>query len=71
MLQCVHTNSQWFHFGVLQLNSLDVNSSQKNIWYQTEKIPLFDKCKYEAGKPELEGYNKEVIKNLIRFYNNV
>ncbi|XP_044263303.1 39S ribosomal protein L37, mitochondrial [Tribolium madens] len=71
-VQCVHTNGHLFHFGVLQLNTLDLeDSGVKNVWYQTDRIPLFESCCYKVGKPVLEGYNSEVIQNLTNFYNNV
>lgn len=71
-LQCVHTDGRLFHFAILQLNTLDLtNTGMKNIWYQTERLPLFDSCSYIKGKPVLEGYNNQVIKHLLAFYNNI
>ncbi|XP_050294808.1 39S ribosomal protein L37, mitochondrial [Anthonomus grandis grandis] len=71
-LQAVQTDGRIFYFGVLQLNTLDLESPEiKNVWYQTAGIDLFQKCCYELGKPVLEGYNKEAIKHLFAFYNNV
>ncbi|XP_068894590.1 large ribosomal subunit protein mL37 [Tenebrio molitor] len=71
-VQCVHTNGRLFHFGVLQLNTLDLEDGRvKNVWYQTERIPLFDSCGYKFGRPVLEGYNSKVIQYLNAFYNNV
>ncbi|CAG9768034.1 unnamed protein product [Ceutorhynchus assimilis] len=71
-LQSVQTDGKNFYFGVLQLNNLDVEGSElKNIWYQIPSMPLFHKCAYELGKPILGGYNKNVVKHLISFYNNV
>ncbi|GJQ76180.1 mRpL37 [Trypoxylus dichotomus] len=47
-LQCVHTDGRLFHFGILQLNTLDLTniSGTKNVWYQTESLPLFENCSY-------------------------
>lgn len=71
-VQCVHTDGKFFHFGVLQLNTLDLNSKDvKNVWHQTEKLNLFNECKYYQGKPILEGYNSQVIQHLITFYNRL
>ncbi|KAK5647641.1 hypothetical protein RI129_002533 [Pyrocoelia pectoralis] len=72
-VQCVHTDGQIFHFGVLQLNTLDtsINSNIKNLWYQTPRMGLFDSCTYNCGRPTLEGYNNDVVKHLITFYNNM
>ncbi|KAI4467271.1 mitochondrial ribosomal protein l37 [Holotrichia oblita] len=72
-LQCVHTDGRLFHFGILQLNTLDLTNvtGMKNIWYQTERLPLFENCSYVQGRPILEGYNNEVIRHLLAFYNNI
>ncbi|XP_044744940.1 39S ribosomal protein L37, mitochondrial [Coccinella septempunctata] len=69
-VQSVQTDGRLFQFGVLQMNTLNLEDGEKkNIWYQTEQLPLFQVCKYDAGKPVLKGYNDEVVKNLISFYN--
>lgn len=72
-LQCVQTDGRWFHFGTLQLNTLDLENSEgiKNLWYQTPKMYLFTSCAYVMGKPTLDGYNSDVIKHLLTFYQNV
>ncbi|XP_066142653.1 large ribosomal subunit protein mL37 [Euwallacea fornicatus] len=70
-LQTVQTNGRQFHFGVFQLNTLDLDNSEiRNIWYQTPAMSLFDKCAYVLGKPVLEGYNRTVMNHLLAFYNN-
>ncbi|KAF5272436.1 hypothetical protein FQA39_LY07904 [Lamprigera yunnana] len=71
-VQCVHTDGRIFHFGILQLNTLDSssNSTIKNVWYQTPQLALFDTCIYKLGKPILEGYNGNVINNLMALYAN-
>lgn len=70
-LQAVQTDGKQFYFGVLQLNTLDVTSSEvRNIWYQTSPLSLFDKCAYDLGKPVLEGYNRSVVNHLVTFYQN-
>ncbi|KAJ8946418.1 hypothetical protein NQ314_008900 [Rhamnusium bicolor] len=71
-IQCIQSDGRFYHFGILQLNTLDLEESiTKNIWFQTPMLNLFDKCCYKLGKPVLEGYNSEVIKYLYAFYNNV
>lgn len=71
-LQCVHSDGQWFHFGVIQLNTLSMEAGGvKNVWYQTPKIQLYTNCSYKSGKPTLEGYNNDVLLNLLTFYNHV
>nr|CAI5817023.1 unnamed protein product [Callosobruchus analis] len=72
VLQVVQTNGKFFHFGILQLNTLDMESdSVKNIWYQTPLQYLFEDCCYKFGKPVLEGYNSDVIRQLFTFYSNI
>nr|CAH7728461.1 unnamed protein product [Callosobruchus chinensis] len=71
VLQVVQTNGKFFHFGTLQLNTLDFeNESEKNVWYQTPLQYLFEDCCYKSGKPVLEGYNSDVIRQLFSFYSN-
>ncbi|XP_057661478.1 39S ribosomal protein L37, mitochondrial [Diorhabda carinulata] len=69
-LQCVQTDGHFFHFGVLQLNTLDLeNESVKNIWYQTPMQYMFETCSYKFGKPTLEGYNNQIVRQLNCMYN--
>lgn len=71
-LQCVHTNSQWFHFSVFQLNSLaspEENEKRNNYW-QSPLLYMYNKCVYDDGVPVLEDYNPEVFKHLLSFYMN-
>lgn len=71
-VQCVQTDGQMFHFGVFQLNTLNFDDSQvKNVWYQTPLQYLFQNCSYNLGRPVLEGFNGEILKQLYAFYNNV
>ncbi|KAF5308151.1 hypothetical protein FQR65_LT06331 [Abscondita terminalis] len=70
-VQCIQTDGRIFHFGILQLNTLDTEeNSIRNVWHQTPRMPLFDSCTYHSGKPILEGYNNEVISHLMAFYKN-
>ncbi|CAG9860222.1 unnamed protein product [Phyllotreta striolata] len=71
-VQCVQTDGRIFHFGVLQLNTLNLlDASTKNVWYQTPLQYLFENCEYVKGKPVLEGYNNQIIQQLHSFYRNV
>ncbi|CAH1162951.1 unnamed protein product [Phaedon cochleariae] len=71
-LQCVQTDGQFFHLGVLQLNTLDLEKgATKNVWYQTPMQYLYDSCSYQVGRPVLAGFNGDIIKQLYGFYNNV
>ncbi|XP_023013475.2 mitochondrial ribosomal protein L37 [Leptinotarsa decemlineata] len=70
-LQSVQTDGRFFHLGVLQLNTLDLEGTRRNLWYQTPLQYLFDNCGYKVGRPRLEGYNSKVIKQLYGFYNSV
>lgn len=71
-LQCVHTNSQWFHFSVFQLNSLasSEEDGKKNIYWQAPLLNLYEKCVFDEGVPVLQGYNPEVFKYFLSFYMN-
>ncbi|KAJ8948101.1 hypothetical protein NQ318_008454 [Aromia moschata] len=70
-VQSVQTDGHFYHFGIFQLNTLDLEGGEtKNIWYQTPLLNLFHNCSYKVGKPVLEGYNEEVVKHLYAFYNN-
>jgi len=72
MLQCVHTNSQWFHFSVFQLNNLagPEEDGRKNIYWQSQLLNLYEKCEFVEGVPVLEDYNPEVFKHFLSFYMN-
>ncbi|GLV39876.1 mitochondrial ribosomal protein L37 [Carabus blaptoides fortunei] len=71
-LQCVQTDGKQFHFAMLQLNTLDLqDGGVKNVWYSVPNMPLFQTCEYQVGKPVVLGYNQDVMKYLLAFYNNV
>ncbi|XP_026470829.1 39S ribosomal protein L37, mitochondrial-like [Ctenocephalides felis] len=52
-VQCIQTDGRLFDFSVFQLNTLNINGNEgiKNIWYQTEQMPLYNICTYEKGVP--------------------
>ncbi|XP_022219384.2 39S ribosomal protein L37, mitochondrial [Drosophila obscura] len=70
VVQSVQTDGRTFHFGVLQLNTLDISSKNtlKNFWFHRDSYELFSKCGYEAGRPHLENYNGEIFRILNAFY---
>lgn len=71
-LQCVQTDGRIFHFGMLQLNTLDLDKEGvKNIWYHIPRLPLFASCGYKSGIPTVEEINPDVLKYLLAFYKNV
>lgn len=70
--QTVITDGQWWSFCVYQLNTTLVHSEnvtknpKRNVCWITEPIKLFDKIENE----KVQGFNEEVLKNLIKFYVN-
>lgn len=72
VVQCVQTDGRVFHFGVFQLNTLNLssNSNLKNYWFHRPSVELFSECAYVTGKPHIEGYNSEAFRILNAFYNN-
>ncbi|KRF99937.1 uncharacterized protein Dwil_GK27784 [Drosophila willistoni] len=72
VVQSIQTDGRVFHFGIFQLNTLDLNSSSatKNYWFHRQSTELFTECGYQAGRPHLEGYNGETIRILNAFYHN-
>lgn len=72
VVQCVQTDGREFHFGVFQLNTLNLNSSNttKNYWFHRDSIELFNDCSYKCGRPHLDGYNAEPFRILNAFYHS-
>ncbi|KAH8358492.1 hypothetical protein KR093_000471 [Drosophila rubida] len=72
VVQCIQTDGQEFHFGVLQLNTLDLSSDSatKNYWFHRPSVDLFTECSYQTGRPNIGGYNSEAFRILNAFYNN-
>ncbi|CAH1396157.1 unnamed protein product [Nezara viridula] len=71
-VQTVHTNGQFFHFSVLQLNSTSCasNTEPKNYFWSFPVMDIFKHCTYEKGLPVFEDYNPRVFRTLLAFYNN-
>ncbi|XP_034475449.1 39S ribosomal protein L37, mitochondrial [Drosophila innubila] len=72
VVQCIQTNGQEFHFGVLQLNTLNLSADSitKNYWFHRPSVELFTECCYQTGRPHIDGYNSEVFRTLNAFYHN-
>ncbi|CAK9824088.1 39S ribosomal protein L37, mitochondrial [Anthophora retusa] len=72
VVQCVQSDGQKFHFSVYQLNTLDLDGEKgiRNFWWSEPSIKLYESAQYENGQPCLEGYNNEIFKKFLAFYNN-
>ncbi|CAL4208811.1 unnamed protein product, partial [Meganyctiphanes norvegica] len=68
VLQCVHNIKEKYHFSVFQLNTLDLTSSIKNVFWTQPYLHLFNDCIFKGGMPKLEGYNPQVFKMLKAFH---
>ena len=64
----ITTNGQGFLVTVFQLNTLDLNSSLKNIVWQKQLGNIFGTCDFIEGVPVFEDYNHDVITNLLAVY---
>ncbi|CAH2045360.1 unnamed protein product, partial [Iphiclides podalirius] len=70
-VNCIQTDGQKYHFGVLKLNTLNVDGvdGTKNEWYCKNNIKLYDRSGYFNGMPVLENYNPKVYGYINAFYN--
>ncbi|XP_075982545.1 mitochondrial ribosomal protein L37 [Anticarsia gemmatalis] len=70
-LNCIQTDGQKFHFGVLELNTLDVDGKEgtKNVWYSKNDLRLYESSCYFSGMPVLENYNNKVYGYINALYN--
>ncbi|XP_026494211.2 large ribosomal subunit protein mL37 [Vanessa tameamea] len=70
-LNCIQTDGQRFHFGVLELNTLNLDGTEgtKNVWYCKNDLKLYDSCRYLSAIPVLENYNPKVYGYINAFYN--
>lgn len=71
-VQSVHIKKAKFQFGVFQLNTLNLNGDDglKNFWFSSPPIDLYETCAYEEARPRLAGYNPDVLKHVLAFYQN-
>uniref|UniRef100_A0A1A9WPS2 Large ribosomal subunit protein mL37 n=1 Tax=Glossina brevipalpis TaxID=37001 RepID=A0A1A9WPS2_9MUSC len=72
IVQSIQTDGRTFHFGVFQLNTLDLKEKnmEKNYWFHESNMELFTECGYKVGRPFLEGYNKDIFRVINAFYHN-
>uniref|UniRef100_U5EPB1 Large ribosomal subunit protein mL37 n=1 Tax=Corethrella appendiculata TaxID=1370023 RepID=U5EPB1_9DIPT len=72
VVQSIQTTGKSFHFGIFQLNTLDLTSESgvKNVWFHKKQMNLFTECEYQVAKPVLNGYNKNVLRHFYVFYKN-
>ncbi|KAG7297953.1 hypothetical protein JYU34_018707 [Plutella xylostella] len=70
-INCIQTDGQKYHFGVLELNTLNLDGTEgtKNVWYCKNNVTLYDSSRYFNGMPVLENYNPEVYGYINAFYN--
>lgn len=71
-MQAVQTTGNIFHFGVFQLNTLDLDGSDglKNVWYSIPDITLYEKLDYDVARPHLVEYNPDVLRHALGFMKN-
>jgi len=69
VVQCIQTDSKSFIFSIFQLNTADPFSTKHNVFWNLPAENLYEKCTYVQGIPVLEGYNPQVFKQLLAFYN--
>lgn len=68
-LHMVNTDGQKFQLSILQLNTLDLASDTKNIfWYHPDTLELLSFCGHREGRVSLEGYDPEVFRYLKAMY---
>ncbi|XP_022121277.2 39S ribosomal protein L37, mitochondrial [Pieris rapae] len=70
-VNCIQTDGQRYHFGVLELNTLNVDGTDgtKNVWFCKNDVKLYDSSRYLGGMPALENYNPAVYGYINAFYN--
>ncbi|XP_014372193.2 39S ribosomal protein L37, mitochondrial [Papilio machaon] len=71
-VNCIQTDGQKYHFGVFELNTLNVDGIEgtKNVWYCKNDVKLYDRSCYFNGMPVLENYNPKVYGYINAFYNS-
>jgi len=65
IVNSVSTNGVWWEMTSFQLNTLDMKSEVKNLFFHhPETMKLIDFCGYRDARPELEGLNMDTFKQL-------
>lgn len=72
VVQVVQIETNRIQFGIFQLNTLDLSSTDglKNYWFSKPAVSLYDECCYSSGRPSLKGYNFDVLRLMNVFYSN-
>lgn len=70
VVQVVQIDGRHVQFGIFQLNSLDLKSSNRNLWFRRESMDLYDECCYSDGRPLMSSYNFDVLRLMSVFYSN-
>lgn len=70
-LNCIQTDGKEYHFGVLELNTLNLDGTEgaKNVWYSKNNLKLYESSCYFGGMPVLENYNNKVYGYINALYN--
>lgn len=70
VVQSIQFNDAKIHFGVFQLNTLNLNgvNGMKNVWFNGPSLKLFSECLYRRARPELDEYNPDVFRYIYGFY---
>ncbi|CAB3249153.1 unnamed protein product [Arctia plantaginis] len=70
-INCIQTDGRQYHFGVLELNTLNVDGTEgtKNVWYSKNNLQLYESSCYFGGMPALENYNNKVYGYINALYN--
>ncbi|XP_075147365.1 mitochondrial ribosomal protein L37 [Haematobia irritans] len=73
VVQSIQTDGHIFHFGIFQLNTLELDgkSNLSNYWFEEENMHLYSHCEFRNGQPTLEGYNRNVFRHFYAFYRSV
>lgn len=70
-INCIQTDGMKYHFGVLELNTLNVDGTEgtKNVWYSKNNLQLYESSCYFGGMPTLDVYNNKVYGYINALYN--
>lgn len=69
-LNCIQIHNNKFHFGVYQLNTLNLDGIDgiKNYWFNIPSMFLYTNCEYQQSRPMLVNYNNDVLRYVVAFY---
>jgi len=71
-VQVVQIDGKRIQFGIFQLNTLALDSSEgvKNYWFSNPSMELYNECLYRDGRPALTSYNFDVFRLMNVFYSS-